>query len=81
VAADAPAGAGRALTLTAPPRTPIAVGDAFTVTVGCDGGFGRCGGGFGNTANFRGFPYLPGDDWVGSYPVVGEVADGRSRHG
>ncbi len=47
----------------APPRT-VAAGDAVTVTRGCDKSFETCAGRFGNTANFRGFPHIPGNDFL-----------------
>src|SRR5690606_3134802 len=36
---------------------PLAVGDAFTVTAGCDKRFATCRDRFANTDNFRGFPH------------------------
>lgn len=51
---------------------PIAAGDAFTVTAGCDKRFATCQGRFNNSVNFRGFPQIPGNDFVVSYPVQGE---------
>ena len=51
---------------------PIEVGDAFTVTAGCDKSFSTCGSRFNNKVNFRGFPQIPGNDFVVSYPVQGE---------
>jgi uncharacterized phage protein (TIGR02218 family) len=54
-----------------PPNT-IAVGDAFVVTAGCDKRFETCREKFANTLNFRGFPHLPGNDFVVSYAVPGE---------
>jgi len=59
---------------------PIAVGDAFTATVGCDKRFQTCRERFNNTINFRGFPHIPGNDFVISYPVQGQPGnDGKSR--
>jgi len=54
-------------------RTPevIAVADAFTVTFGCDKRFSTCRDRFANGINFRGFPHIPGNDFVISYPVPG----------
>lgn len=51
---------------------PIAAGDAFTVTAGCDKRFATCVGKFSNSDNFRGFPHIPGNDFVIRYPVQGE---------
>ena len=42
----------------------VAVGDAFTVTAGCDKQFSTCKAKFDNALNFRGFPYMPGNDAV-----------------
>ncbi|KIZ34509.1 MULTISPECIES: DUF2163 domain-containing protein [Rhodopseudomonas] len=50
---------------------PIAAGDQFVVTAGCDKRFATCRDRFGNGANFRGFPQIPGNDFVISYPVAG----------
>jgi uncharacterized phage protein (TIGR02218 family) len=59
----------------------IAVGDAFIVTAGCDKQFGTCKAKFDNAVNFRGFPYMPGNDAVTSYPTQSQVLDGGSRYG
>lgn len=45
------------------PRT-IAPGDTFTVSPGCDKRFVTCRTRFANGANFRGFPHMPGNDFV-----------------
>jgi uncharacterized phage protein (TIGR02218 family) len=59
---------------------PIAPGDAFTVTAGCDKRFQTCHDRFNNVVNFRGFPHIPGNDFVISYPVQGTPGnDGKSR--
>lgn len=42
----------------------IAVSDAFTVTAGCDKRFETCRDRFANSINFRGFPHIPGNDFV-----------------
>jgi uncharacterized phage protein (TIGR02218 family) len=58
---------------------PLAAGDAFTVTAGCDKRFATCRDRFSNTLNFRGFPHIPGNDFVTRYAVSGEPGnDGRS---
>ncbi len=51
---------------------PVAIGDAFTVTAGCDKRFTTCRDRFANSINFRGFPQIPGNDFIISYPVPGE---------
>lgn len=61
---------------------PIAPGDAFTVTAGCDKRFQTCHDRFNNAVNFRGFPQIPGNDFVISYPIAGEPGhDGSSLQG
>jgi uncharacterized phage protein (TIGR02218 family) len=58
---------------------PIAPGDPFTVTAGCDKRYDTCRAKFNNTINFRGFPQIPGNDFVVSYPLPGEPGlDGSS---
>ena len=42
----------------------ILPGDAFTVTAGCDKQFSTCQAKFDNAVNFRGFPHIPGNDFV-----------------
>jgi uncharacterized phage protein (TIGR02218 family) len=57
----------------------IAPGDTFTVTAGCDKRFATCHDRFANVVNFRGFPHIPGNDFVVRYPVQGEPGnDGSS---
>jgi len=58
---------------------PIAVGDAFTVTAGCDKRFSTCHDKFDNVVNFRGFPHIPGNDFVIRYPVPGEPGNDGSK--
>jgi uncharacterized phage protein (TIGR02218 family) len=51
---------------------PIAPGDTFTISAGCDKRFTTCRDRFGNVTNFRGFPHIPGNDFVMRYPSQGE---------
>lgn len=61
---------------------PIEPGDTFTVTAGCDKRFATCHDRFNNIVNFRGFPHIPGNDFVLRYPVAGEPGnDGGSLQG
>ncbi|HSC17809.1 MAG TPA: DUF2163 domain-containing protein [Rhizomicrobium sp.] len=59
----------------------ISIGDAFIVTAGCDKQFGTCKAKYDNAVNFRGFPYMPGNDAVTSYPTQSQPLDGGSRYG
>ncbi len=45
----------------------------------CDRRWATCVGTFGNGANFRGFPDIPGDDFLAASPVDGGRNDGGSR--
>lgn len=56
----------------------IAVGDTLSVTAGCDRRFASCKAKFANAANFRGFPHIPGSDYVLRHPRNGAVLDGRA---
>lgn len=67
---------GRVLDLWERPPAAIGVGDGVAVTVGCDKRFSTCVGRFGNAVNFRGFPSLPGTDFVISYAIEGNNNDG-----
>jgi uncharacterized phage protein (TIGR02218 family) len=53
-------------------------GDALVVRAGCDRRFETCRAKFANGANFRGFPHIPGSDFVLRYPRSGDVHDGRA---
>jgi uncharacterized phage protein (TIGR02218 family) len=57
----------------------LAVNDDFIVTAGCDKRFASCRDRFSNAVNFRGFPQIPGNDFVISYPIPGAPGnDGKS---
>lgn len=72
---------GISIELWQPMSEAVAAGDAFTLTVGCDKQFSTCKAKFSNAANFRGFPYMPGNDAVIAYPAANQVLDGGSRYG
>ncbi|MBD8875439.1 DUF2163 domain-containing protein [Roseibium polysiphoniae] len=55
------------LTLWRAPVEPIQPGDTFTVRAGCPHTFEACKAKFANADNFRGFPHMPGNDFVLSY--------------
>jgi uncharacterized phage protein (TIGR02218 family) len=59
----------------------VVPGDAFTLTAGCDKQFATCKAKFANAANFRGFPYMVGNDAVIAYPTARVPLDGGSRYG
>jgi len=59
----------------------IAVGDGFTVTPGCDRSFATCKAKFANAVNFRGHPYMIGDDAALAAAASSTPLDGGSRYG
>ncbi|KFE36331.1 DUF2163 domain-containing protein [Thioclava atlantica] len=56
----------------------VAPGDQVRLEAGCDKRAATCRAKFANFANFRGFPHIPGEDWLVSYPVQGGANDGGS---
>jgi len=56
----------------------IEVGDQFKVIAGCNRKSDTCRQKFNNLVNFRGFPQMPGEDWVAAYPASGQIHDGQS---
>jgi uncharacterized phage protein (TIGR02218 family) len=56
----------------------VVAGDDFTATAGCDRRFATCRAKFVNGAGFRGFPHIPGSDFVLRYPRSGDALDGRA---
>lgn len=72
-------GAVSSLDLWQPTPRPIAVGDAFRVTAGCDKRHATCRDRFGNVVNFRGFPHMPGNAFLAGTASEGEPGlDGGS---
>lgn len=58
----------------------VAAGDQLRLTAGCDKRFATCRFKFGNLENFQGFPDIPGEDWITSYPVSsGDNSGGSLR--
>ncbi len=47
-----------------PVRLPLEVGQSFKITAGCDKTLATCLNKFNNVINFRGFPHMPGNDFV-----------------
>ena len=54
-------------------------GDRIRLEAGCDKRTGTCRKTYGNIVNFRGFPHVPGEDWLTSYPVSSGRNDGGRR--
>jgi uncharacterized phage protein (TIGR02218 family) len=57
---------------------PMADGDLVRLEAGCDRSVETCRLKFVNLLNFRGFPFIPGDDWAMAYPVSSGRNDGGS---
>jgi uncharacterized phage protein (TIGR02218 family) len=62
-------------------RAPVAVGDTVKIAAGCDKAASTCQTKFSNFLNFRGFPHIPGEDWLASYPVPDRANGGARRTG
>jgi uncharacterized phage protein (TIGR02218 family) len=60
-------------------------GDQIRLEAGCDRTKDTCRAKFDNLPNFRGFPHIPGEDWLTAYPVSsgrnlgGSLFDGGER--
>ena len=62
------ASSGNSVMLRAEPMLVVAAGDLIELIEGCDKSLATCAARFGNAANFRGEPYLPGIDLLTRYP-------------
>lgn len=58
---------------------PVAPGDMVRIEAGCDKRAENCRLKFQNFLNFRGFPHVPGEDWLASYPVRDKPNSGGRR--
>lgn len=54
----------------------VIAGDAVMLRAGCDKRPATCRVKFSNFLNFRGFPHIPGEDWLASYPVPDRASGG-----
>ena len=64
------------LTLLEAPVRPVSEGDSFIARAGCDKRVATCSAKFGNVANFRGFPHIPGQDTILRYASRDDGHDG-----
>ncbi|WP_198665109.1 DUF2163 domain-containing protein [Tropicimonas sp. IMCC34011] len=62
-------------------RAEVSPGDRLRVEAGCDKRDTTCIGKFDNFVNYRGFPHVPGEDWLTSYPKRKGGNHGGSRAG
>jgi uncharacterized phage protein (TIGR02218 family) len=73
---DRTTGAGRRIVLWEALRAAVVTGTGLRLTAGCDKRAETCRAKFGNFLNFRGFPSIPGEDWLISYPTDRVPNDG-----
>jgi uncharacterized phage protein (TIGR02218 family) len=59
----------------------VIAGDAFVARAGCDRRFATCREKFSNGVSFRGFPHIPGNDFLLRYPRSSDTLDGRALVG
>jgi uncharacterized phage protein (TIGR02218 family) len=67
------------VSLWATPPFEVDAGDAVTLFAGCDKQFGTCRAKFNNAANFRGFPHMPGTDFVMSFTSEGDARNNGGK--
>ncbi|MBZ0260814.1 MAG: DUF2163 domain-containing protein, partial [Hyphomicrobiales bacterium] len=73
-------GAGGIIELWQAASFAVEPGDSFVIRAGCDKQFTTCRAKFFNRENFRGFPHLPGTDFVTTFATRdGQNNDGESR--
>lgn len=73
---DRGSGVARRIELWSDLRVVILPGTAVAVSAGCDKTAVTCREKFDNFINFRGFPDIPGEDWLISYPTRAGRNDG-----
>lgn len=78
---DRQTGSERRIELWQSLRAPITAGDMVRIEAGCDKSATTCRVKYSNFLNFRGFPHIPGEDWLASYPVPGRPNGGLRRTG
>jgi uncharacterized phage protein (TIGR02218 family) len=72
-------GSGGLVSLWQRTPQPITAGDSFKIIAGCSKSFAACRSKFGNSLNFRGFPHMPGNDFIIKIPQQGDPGlDGSS---
>ncbi len=72
IKADRKRAAGRHLELWDPLPSEVGAGTRIVIKAGCDKAAGTCRRKFDNIKNFRGFPFLPSEDWLYAYPKSGD---------
>lgn len=75
VKSHALAGTIATIELWQPARLPLGAGQTFAVTAGCDKHLATCKAKFANVVRFRGFPHMPGNDFVTAVSQPGATAN------
>jgi uncharacterized phage protein (TIGR02218 family) len=70
---------GRVIELWESLPAEVAAGDILRLETGCDKRVDTCRMKFDNLVNYRGFPAIPGEDWLMAVPGNQPVRDGGSR--
>lgn len=78
---DRPNSGGRRIELWERLKAEIGPGDMVRLETGCDKRVETCRAKFDNLVNYRGFPSIPGEDWLMAVPSNQPVRDGGSRTG
>ena len=66
----------RVIDLWEPLRAEVQIGDLVLLQAGCDKTSATCAKKFKNIANFQGFPFIPGEDWLIAVPASAGQNDG-----
>lgn len=72
-------GTARRIELWQEIAAPMVAGDTVRILAGCNKTTTACKAKFANLLNFRGFPHIPGEDWLASYPVSDRPNTGARR--
>lgn len=78
VKSDRQVGPDRVIALWQSMRADLRPGDQVRLFAGCDKRLETCRQKFTNVLNFRGFPHIPGEDWLAGYPRPGQSYSGGS---
>lgn len=78
IKADTLDGTDRRIALWQELRAPLVTGDRVRLQAGCDKRAETCKAKFGNFARFRGFPHIPGEDWLMAVPKSSGANTGGS---
>ncbi len=69
------------ITLAETPGFAVAPAEQVKLVAGCDKQFSTCQNRFANAANFRGFPHMPGNDFVTTFARQGDPANDGGKRG